>query len=271
MKLHDIVLIPGAGIGPEVTTATQRILAAAQAPLRWIEHRAGLAAIEAGLDVLPQATLDAIVAHGVALKGPCTTPVGEGFSSVNVQLRKRLNLMPPCARCAASRGVATLSPASAGDRARTPRASTAAPRIASPTRRHQHEGCDADRVRAHRPMVGTPCSGSGALPPQTQHHEVDRWPFPRPPSHNRGVRRVRLSGVDHRCRLHEAGGIPSQFDVLLLENLTTATSAIFVPASSAARHGSGANLATITPSSGGSAPDIAGKGVVTRWRWWCLQ
>jgi isocitrate dehydrogenase (NAD+) len=92
MDAHDIVLIPGDGIGPEVTRATQRVLAAAEAPLRWLEHRAGLAAIEAGLDVLPQETIDVIAAHGVALKGPCTTPVGEGFSSVNVQLRKRLHL-----------------------------------------------------------------------------------------------------------------------------------------------------------------------------------
>jgi len=107
MKLHDIVLIPGDGIGPEVTTATQRILAAAQAPLRWVEHRAGLAAIEAGLDVLPQETLDAIVAHGVALKGPCTTPVGEGFSSVNVQLRKRLNLYAAVRPVRSLEGVAT--------------------------------------------------------------------------------------------------------------------------------------------------------------------
>jgi isocitrate dehydrogenase (NAD+) len=92
MKTHPVVLIPGDGIGPEVTAATQRVLAAAQSPVEWVERRAGLAALEAGGDVLPADTLDAIERYRFALKGPCTTPVGEGFTSVNVQLRKRLNL-----------------------------------------------------------------------------------------------------------------------------------------------------------------------------------
>jgi isocitrate dehydrogenase (NAD+) len=92
MKTHPIVLIPGDGIGPEVTAATKRVLAAAGAPIEWIECQAGVAALAAGRDVLPQETLDAIERHRVALKGPCTTPVGEGFTSVNVQLRKRLTL-----------------------------------------------------------------------------------------------------------------------------------------------------------------------------------
>lgn len=92
MTQHTIALIPGDGIGPEVTTAVQRILKAAGAPLTWDEHPAGLAALEQGLEVLPESTIDAIQQHGVALKGPCTTPVGKGFSSVNVQLRKRLDL-----------------------------------------------------------------------------------------------------------------------------------------------------------------------------------
>ena len=92
MSTNRVVLIPGDGIGPEVTAAVTRILAAAAAPIQWVERRAGLAALEHGPDVLPADTLDAIGQHKVALKGPCTTPVGEGFSSVNVQLRKRLNL-----------------------------------------------------------------------------------------------------------------------------------------------------------------------------------
>lgn len=92
MSKHTVVLIPGDGIGPEVTEAVKLILARAEAPLEWADHVAGLAAIERGLDVMPEQTLEAIVHHGVALKGPCTTPVGKGFSSVNVQLRKKLNL-----------------------------------------------------------------------------------------------------------------------------------------------------------------------------------
>lgn len=75
-----------------MTAAVRRVFAAAEAPIEWVEHQAGIAALAAGYDVLPQQTLEAIERHQVALKGPCTTPVGEGFTSVNVQLRKRLHL-----------------------------------------------------------------------------------------------------------------------------------------------------------------------------------
>jgi isocitrate dehydrogenase (NAD+) len=92
MSKHAVVCIPGDGIGPEVMTAVQRILAAADAPLEWVERQAGLAALQESDDVLPASTLEAIEHYGVALKGPCTTPVGEGFTSVNVQLRKRMTL-----------------------------------------------------------------------------------------------------------------------------------------------------------------------------------
>ena len=92
MKQHDVALIPGDGIGPEVTTAVCKILEAAQAPIQWHPCVAGLAALESDDVVLPEETLDTIRLCGVALKGPCTTPVGDGFSSVNVQLRPQLNL-----------------------------------------------------------------------------------------------------------------------------------------------------------------------------------
>ena len=92
MTTHQIVLIPGDGIGPEVAAATVRVLEAAQAPVEWAEHNAGIAALETLGEVLPEQTLDAVRERGLALKGPCTTPVGEGFTSVNVQLRKRLDL-----------------------------------------------------------------------------------------------------------------------------------------------------------------------------------
>lgn len=92
MSTHEVVLIPGDGIGPEVTAAVKQVLAAAKAPIEWREHQAGITALEAGGEVMPESTIDAIIRHGVALKGPCTTPVGKGFTSVNVQLRKRLNL-----------------------------------------------------------------------------------------------------------------------------------------------------------------------------------
>ena len=93
MAKHTIVLIPGDGIGPEVMAATRRVLEASGLSVEWVELPAGAAAIEQGHDsVLPQRTLAAIQAHKVALKGPITTPVGKGFTSVNVQLRKKLNL-----------------------------------------------------------------------------------------------------------------------------------------------------------------------------------
>ncbi len=92
MGKHQVVLIPGDGIGPEVTDAVLRVFDAVRAPVEWIEKRAGLAALEQGDEVLPASTIDAVSHHGIALKGPCTTPVGEGFTSVNVQLRKKLNL-----------------------------------------------------------------------------------------------------------------------------------------------------------------------------------
>ena len=90
---HTVVLIPGDGIGPEVTDAMRRILAAAGAQINWIERHAGVAALERGGDtVLPADTMNAIIEHGVAIKGPCTTPIGGGFASINVALRKKLNL-----------------------------------------------------------------------------------------------------------------------------------------------------------------------------------
>ncbi|MGI9323587.1 MAG: isocitrate/isopropylmalate family dehydrogenase, partial [Pseudomonadales bacterium] len=92
MSLRTAVLIPGDGIGPEITEVVVNILAAADAGLAWETHDAGITALESSGEVLPQATIDAIADHKVALKGPCTTPVGEGFSSVNVQLRKTFNL-----------------------------------------------------------------------------------------------------------------------------------------------------------------------------------
>ncbi|HMO51667.1 MAG TPA: isocitrate/isopropylmalate family dehydrogenase [Kiritimatiellia bacterium] len=92
MKKQSVVLIAGDGIGPEVSRAVVDILDAAGAVIDWLPRHAGLAALEHGPEVMPADTLEAIREHGVALKGPCTTPVGKGFSSVNVQLRKKLNL-----------------------------------------------------------------------------------------------------------------------------------------------------------------------------------
>jgi isocitrate dehydrogenase (NAD+) len=92
MSKRKVVLIAGDGIGPNITMAVQKVVAASGAEIDWVERKAGLSALEEGLDVLPDSTIDAIKEHRVALKGPCTTPIGEGFTSVNVQLRKTLDL-----------------------------------------------------------------------------------------------------------------------------------------------------------------------------------
>jgi isocitrate dehydrogenase (NAD+) len=87
-----VVLIPGDGIGPEVTAATRRVLEAAGAAVTWVEAWAGLGAAERYGDPLPAATLELVRRYRVALKGPCTTPVGKGFRSINVRLRQELDL-----------------------------------------------------------------------------------------------------------------------------------------------------------------------------------
>jgi isocitrate dehydrogenase (NAD+) len=85
-------LIPGDGIGPEVSAATREVISAAGADIQWIEGSAGLQAAEELGDPLPTATLDLIRRYRVALKGPCTTPVGKGYRSINVRLRQELDL-----------------------------------------------------------------------------------------------------------------------------------------------------------------------------------
>lgn len=90
--MTPVVLIPGDGIGPEVTVATCRILEAAGARIDWVDAVAGQAAMEKYGEPLPDVTLDLIRKHRVAIKGPCTTPVGKGFRSINVRLRRDLVL-----------------------------------------------------------------------------------------------------------------------------------------------------------------------------------
>ncbi len=88
----DVTLIPGDGIGPEITAATVGVLEATGISIQWDEQLAGVGAAEATGSPLPDATIDSIRRHRVALKGPLTTPVGTGFRSVNVALRKEFNL-----------------------------------------------------------------------------------------------------------------------------------------------------------------------------------
>ncbi|MEM5459161.1 isocitrate/isopropylmalate family dehydrogenase [Paraburkholderia phytofirmans] len=85
-------LIPGDGIGPEITAATVKVLDALGAPFAWDIQHAGIAGIERGGEPLPETTLDSIRRTRLALKGPLTTPVGGGFRSVNVRLREAFSL-----------------------------------------------------------------------------------------------------------------------------------------------------------------------------------
>ena len=92
MSKKKITVIPGDGIGPEITKAALRVLDAVGADLEYDMQVAGLTAIEQGKELIPAETLDSIRATSVALKGPLTTPIGKGFTSLNVMLRKEFEL-----------------------------------------------------------------------------------------------------------------------------------------------------------------------------------
>ena len=90
--MYNITLVPGDGIGPSISEATKRIISAAGVEIAWEVQEAGIPAIEKYKDPLPPQVLDSITRNKVALKGPLTTPVGTGFRSINVALRKEFDL-----------------------------------------------------------------------------------------------------------------------------------------------------------------------------------
>lgn len=92
MARHVVTLIPGDGIGVETSAAMQRVVAASGADIEWEVAQAGAACIEEFGTPLPESTIEAVKRNKVAIKGPITTPVGTGFRSVNVALRKTLDL-----------------------------------------------------------------------------------------------------------------------------------------------------------------------------------
>jgi isocitrate dehydrogenase (NAD+) len=274
MTTHQIVLIPGDGIGPEVAAATTRVLGAAAAPIDWIEHHAGLAAQQSLGEVLPEKTLEAVRERGLALKGPCTTPVGKGFTSVNVQLRKRLDLY------AAVRPIRNL------------------PGV--PTR---YDGVDLVVIRENTEGLYSGIENevtkgvvtSLKVATETASSRIARWAFRY--ARERGRKRVTVmhkanimkmtDGMFIRCarEVHDHEGFtdiaydeviidagcmklvqdPTQFDVLLLENLygdvLSDLCAGFVGGLGVIP---GANIGdhdAVFEAVHGSAPDIAGKGV----------
>ena len=274
MTTHQIVLIPGDGIGPEVAAATVRVLEAAQAPLQWVEHHAGVAALETLGDVLPEQTLDAVRERGIALKGPCTTPIGEGFTSVNVQLRKRLDLY------AAVRPVRNL-----------PGIQTRYQNVDLVVIRENTEGLYSGIENEITQGVVT----SLKVATELASTRIGRWAFQY--ARDRGRKKVtvmhkanimkltdgmfircarsvreaeRFTDIDYEEVIIDAGCMklvqdPTQFDMLLLENLygdvLSDLCAGFVGGLGVVP---GANIGTdcaVFEAVHGSAPDIAGKGV----------
>jgi isocitrate dehydrogenase (NAD+) len=108
--MPTVTLIPGDGIGPEVTAATKQVVAALDVDISWDEQIAGAPAIESHGDPLPRHVIDSIMRNGVALKGPVTTPVGTGFRSINVALRQELDLYASVRPCKHFEGVPTRHP-----------------------------------------------------------------------------------------------------------------------------------------------------------------
>ncbi|HEX9671539.1 MAG TPA: isocitrate/isopropylmalate dehydrogenase family protein [Thermoanaerobaculia bacterium] len=107
---RTITLIPGDGIGPEVSAATVRVLEAAGAELEFETHLAGAEALAKYGDPLPDDLIESIERHRVALKGPVTTPVGTGFRSINVELRQRFELYANLRPARTLEGLPTLFP-----------------------------------------------------------------------------------------------------------------------------------------------------------------
>jgi isocitrate dehydrogenase (NAD+) len=103
--MTSVTLIPGDGIGPEVSTATRRVVDAVDAGIEWEVHEAGAATIESHGTPLPGHVLESIRRNRVAIKGPVTTPVGTGFRSINVALRQELDLYASVRPCKLYPGV----------------------------------------------------------------------------------------------------------------------------------------------------------------------
>ncbi len=104
---YRVTLLPGDGIGPEITAATVRVLEATGVKFEWDTFTVGESAIEKFGTPLPESTIESIRKNKIALKGPVTTPIGTGFRSVNVALRKELDLYACLRPCKSFKGVVT--------------------------------------------------------------------------------------------------------------------------------------------------------------------
>ena len=273
MSSYTIVNIPGDGIGPEINTEVKRILAAAGAPYSWIEAKAGIAALADGDAVLPDSTVEAVLEHDVALKGPCTTPVGKGFQSVNVQLRKKLDLY------AAVRPVRSL-----------PGVKTRFENVDIVIIRENTEGLYSGVENEVTPGVVM----SMKVATERACTRIARWAF-RYATHRerhkitvmhkanimkmtdglfvdcaRNIHRVEYPNIEHQELIIDAGCMrlvqdPTKFDMLLLENLYgDVVSDLCAGLVGGLGVVPGANIGekgSIFEAVHGSAPDIAGKGL----------
>ncbi|OIO00734.1 isocitrate dehydrogenase [Candidatus Desantisbacteria bacterium CG_4_10_14_0_8_um_filter_48_22] len=106
--MYNITLIPGDGVGPEVTDVARKCIEATGVQINWDVHQAGEEALKKYGTLLPETLLQSITKNKVALKGPITTPVGKGFRSVNVELRKLFNLYACVRPCRTYKGVKSL-------------------------------------------------------------------------------------------------------------------------------------------------------------------
>lgn len=105
--MYTITLIPGDGVGPEISDATRRVIDATGVPIKWEIQNAGEAVYKTEGTPLPRSVIDSIRKNRIAIKGPVTTPVGKGFRSVNVTLRQNLDLYCCLRPCKSFRGAKT--------------------------------------------------------------------------------------------------------------------------------------------------------------------
>lgn len=103
-----VTLFPGDGIGPEISTAVQKIIAAAEVPIKWETHVIDIAGARPGEDLVGKDALDSVRKNGYGLKGPMATPIGKGHRSLNLTLRKELGLYANVRPCVSMPGVKTL-------------------------------------------------------------------------------------------------------------------------------------------------------------------
>ena len=182
---HTAVLIPGDGIGLEVSVAVREILAAAGAPIDWVEHLAGEVALQHGKkEFLPAETLNAITEHKIALKGPCTTPIGR---RLRFGQRRAAQEAEPVRRGAAAAQHAgredALRQRRPGDHPREHRGPVQRPRERDHAgRRGLDEGRDARGLPPHRrlvvPLRHAAQAQARQRAAQGQHHEDDRRHVP---------------------------------------------------------------------------------------------